>query len=47
MDISTFVIGKDTTEDEVNEKMAEFKEILTRKQVAFVISKGALNLTVK
>lgn len=43
MDISTFVIGKDTTEDEVNEKMAEFKEILAQgKQVAFVISKGAL-----
>ncbi len=37
------VISKETTEDEANEKMKEFKEILARgKQVAFVIRKGAL-----
>ena len=43
MDISTFVISKDTTEDELNDKMTEFKPLLVRgKQVAFVIRKGAL-----
>ncbi len=44
MDIATFVVGKDTTEDELQEKMKEYKEILaTGKDVAFVIRKGALS----
>ena len=43
MDIAYFVIGKETTEDELAEKMAEFREILSSgKQVAFVIRKSAL-----
>ncbi|MBQ7707469.1 MAG: phosphonopyruvate decarboxylase [Lachnospiraceae bacterium] len=43
MDIATFVIGKETTDDEVAAKMEEFKAILaTGKDVAFVIRKGAL-----
>lgn len=43
MDIATFVIGKDTTEEELATKMDEFKSILaTGKDVAFVIRKGAL-----
>lgn len=43
MDIRTFVIGKDTTDEEVEAAMAEFRAILaTGKDVAFVIRKGAL-----
>ena len=43
MNIASFVIGKDTTDEEVSAKMAEFREILkTGKDVAFVIRKGAL-----
>ena len=43
MDIATFVIGKETTEEELSEKMAEFRKILdSGKDVAFVIRKGAL-----
>jgi len=43
MDIATFIIGKDTSEDELNAKMAEFKSLLEKgKQVAFVVRKGAL-----
>lgn len=43
MDIATFVIGKETTEEELATKMEEFKAILaTGKDVAFVIRKGAL-----
>ncbi|MBR4031441.1 MAG: phosphonopyruvate decarboxylase [Clostridia bacterium] len=43
MDIATFIIGKDTTEDELSAKMTEFKTILAKgKQVAFVVRKGAL-----
>lgn len=43
MDIATFVIGKETTDDEVVAKMEEFKSILAAgKDVAFVIRKGAL-----
>lgn len=43
MDIATFIIGKETTDDEVAKAMEEFKEILaTGKDVAFVIRKGAL-----
>lgn len=43
MDIANFAIGKDTTDKEVEAKMAEFRTILaTGKDVAFVIRKGAL-----
>lgn len=43
MDIATFVIGKETTEEELSAKMSEFREILSKgKDVAFVIRKGAL-----
>ncbi len=44
MDIANFVIGKDTTDEEVASKMTEFKDILAKgKDVAFVIRKGALS----
>ena len=44
MDIKTFVIGKETTDDEVKTVMNDFQKILaTGKQVAFVIRKGALS----
>lgn len=44
MDIRTFVIGKETTDDEVANAMVEFRKILSEgKDVAFVIRKGALN----
>ena len=43
MDIATFVIGKETTDEEVSAKMDEFRKILDNgKDVAFVIRKGAL-----
>ena len=43
MDIAMFIIGKDTTEEELSAKMTEFKTILAKgKQVAFVVRKGAL-----
>ena len=43
MDIASFVIGKDTTPEELTAKMDEFKKVLSQgKQVAFVIRKGAL-----
>ncbi len=43
MDIRTFVITKETTEDELAAKMAEFEKILAEgKSVAFVVKKGAL-----
>ncbi len=43
MDIASFVIGKETTEVEMEAKMEEFRSILaTGKDVAFVIRKGAL-----
>lgn len=43
MDIATFVVDKDTAEQELSAKMKEFKRILdTGKDVAFVIRKGAL-----
>lgn len=43
MEVKPFVIGKDTTDDEVEAAMAEFREILSGgKDVAFVIRKGAL-----
>ena len=44
MDITPFIIGKDTTDAEVENAMAEFREILKKgKNVAFVIRKGALS----
>ena len=43
MGIENFAIRKDTTDEEVEAKMKEFKSILTTgKDVAFVIRKGAL-----
>ena len=43
MGISNFVVGKETTEDEVLEKMIEFRSLFEKgKDVAFVIRKGAL-----
>ena len=43
MDIVAFVIGKETTEEELSAKMIEFRKILdSGKDVAFVIRKGAL-----
>lgn len=43
MGIAAFVIGKETTEDEVAAKMAEFRKALEDgRDVAFVIRKGAL-----
>lgn len=43
MNIASFVVGKNTTEEELSAKMEEFKAILaTGKDVAFVIRKGAL-----
>ncbi len=43
MDVSTFVIGRETTDEEVSEAMSDFKELLDAgKQVAFIIRKGAL-----
>ena len=43
MDIATFIIGKDTTDEEVEEAMESFRAVLaTGKDFAFVIRKGAL-----
>ena len=43
MGIQSFIIGKETTDDEVEKAMDTFKEILeSGKDVAFVIRKGAL-----
>lgn len=48
MDITPYVIGKDTTEEELAAAMEEFREILkSGKDVAFVIRKGALEFTEK
>lgn len=44
MDINAFVIGKETTDDEVAETMSDFRKMLSvGKSVAFVIRKGALS----
>ena len=44
MDIRTFVVGKDTTEEELADTMKQFREVLEAgKDVAFVIRKGALS----
>lgn len=43
MDIASFIIGEETTDDEVESKMREFRSLLDAgKDVAFVIRKGAL-----
>ena len=43
MDITTFIIGKETTDEEVEKAMENFKKVLAiGKDVAFVIRKGAL-----
>jgi phosphonopyruvate decarboxylase len=43
MEIKPFIIGKETTDEEVEAAMSEFREILAAgKDVAFVIRKGAL-----
>ena len=43
MNIANFIIGTDTTEEELKAKMEEFRTILSNgKDVAFVIRKGAL-----
>ena len=43
MDIASFIIGKETTDDEVANAMEGFKSVLASgKDVAFVIRKGAL-----
>lgn len=43
MDIAAFVISKETTLDELSEKMESFRKLLAAgKQVAFVVRKGAL-----
>lgn len=48
MEIESFVIGKDTTDDEVSSRMAQFKKLLAAgKQVAFVVRKGALEYSGK
>jgi len=44
MGIKAFIIGKDTTDDEVAEVMKEYRKLLNvGKDVAFVIRKGALS----
>ena len=44
VNIKTFIIGKETTDDELEAAMKEFKEILAAgKDVAFVVRKGALS----
>lgn len=48
MDIKSFVIGKETTDEEAMEAMNGFKDLLNAgKDVAFVIKKGALSTDVK
>lgn len=43
MDIRTFIIGKDTADEEVSAAMEDFRKLLSQgKQVAFIIRKGAL-----
>lgn len=43
MDVRTFIISKDTTEDELSAAMEGFrKELANDKQVAFIVRKGAI-----
>ncbi len=44
MDISSFVVGKETTEEDLNAAMEKFQKILDKgKDVAFIIRKNALD----
>ncbi len=44
MDIASFVVGQDTTAEEISNAMDSFRELLDKgKDVAFVIRKGALS----
>lgn len=48
MDVKTFIIGKETTEDELRNAMNNFKEDLNvGKQVAFIVRKGAIEYNEK
>lgn len=48
MDIAYMILGKETTEDEVAQRMKEFKALLGKgNQVGFVIRKGALEYDCK
>ena len=48
MDIRSFVIGKETKDEEVEKAMSEFRLLLEAgKDVAFVVGKGALSTDVK
>ena len=48
MDVSTFIIGKETSEKEVENAMKDFRKLLEKgKDVAFVIKKGGLTSEVK
>ena len=43
MEIKSFIINKDTTEEQIQETMQEFrKELVSGKNVAFVVRKGSL-----
>ncbi len=43
MDVESFTIGKETTDEEVSQAMRDFEQLLSKgKQVAFIIRKGAL-----
>ena len=48
MDVKTFIIGKETTDDKLQNAMNGFKEVLKAgKQVAFIVRKGALEYSEK
>lgn len=48
MDVKTFIISKETTENELENAMNGFREVLkTGKQVAFIVRKGALEYSEK
>ena len=48
MDVKTYIIGKDTTEDELKAIMEDFRSLLQNgKQVAFIVRKGALEYSEK
>ena len=48
MNIKSFIIDKNTTDEELGVKMREYREILKKgKQVAFIVRKGALEFEVK
>ena len=48
MDIKTFVVEKDTTEEELSDVMQEFRKVLAMgKDVAFVIRRGAITSDVE